>query len=115
MIEADNRRRTALLCLVLFLVTVAVYSPVRGFDFLQCDDPDYVTANSHVQSGVSWAGVVWAFANITGEGGTYWHPLTWFSHMLDCQLFGLRPGPHHLVNLAFMRPMQFCSFWCSGA
>ena len=101
MTEADNRRRTALLCLVLFLVTVAVYSPVRGFDFLQCDDPDYVTANSHVQSGVSWAGVVWAFANITGEGGTYWHPLTWFSHMLDCQLFGLRPGPHHLVNLAF--------------
>src|ERR1039457_5145369 len=101
MTKAEDRRRTALLCLMLVLVTAAIYWPVHQFDFLQCDDPDYVTANSHVQSGVSWAGVVWAFANITGEGGTYWHPLTWVSHMLDCQRFGLQPGPHHLVNLAF--------------
>ena len=97
MTEVANRRRNGLFCLGLALVTAAVYSPVWGFDFLQCDDPEYITANTYVQSGFSRAGIVWAFTKLSGE--PYWHPLTCLSNMLVCQFFGLQPGPHHLTNL----------------
>ncbi|PWU15056.1 MAG: hypothetical protein C5B50_16040 [Verrucomicrobia bacterium] len=60
------------------------------------DDGDYVTANSHVQSGLKWANVIWAFR--TGHASN-WHPLTWLSHMLDVSLFGPGPGPQHVVNV----------------
>ena len=50
------------------------------------------------EEGLTWPGVVWAFANLHGEA-TYWHPVTWLSHMLDCQLFGLKPAGHHLTSL----------------
>ena len=75
----------AFLCLWLALATLAVYWPVRHHDFVNYDDADYASANSHVQSGLSWANVAWAFT--TGHASN-WHPLTWLSHMLDCQLFG---------------------------
>ncbi|HMC28626.1 MAG TPA: tetratricopeptide repeat protein, partial [Verrucomicrobiae bacterium] len=64
------------------------------------DDPDYVTSNPVVQQGLTWQGVKWAFLNLHGQA-TYWHPVTWLSHMLDCQLFGLNPTGHHLMNLLF--------------
>ncbi len=88
----------AFLSLWLALATLAVYWPVRHHDFVNYDDADYVSANSHVQSGLSWANVAWAFT--TGHASN-WHPLTWLSHMLDYQLFGNSPGRFHLVNLAF--------------
>src|SRR4051794_36611904 len=87
-----------LLCLALVLATCAVYFPVSRNEFVNYDDPDYVTSNPHVQAGLSWTNVVWAFT--TGHASN-WHPLTWLSHMLDCQWFGLKPGAHHLVNLGF--------------
>ena len=87
-------------CLLLALVTLGVFLPVARHDFVNYDDPDYVSENPHVQTGFSKAGVEWAFCRIAGEN-TYWHPLTWLSHMLDCQLFGLRPGPQHLTNVGF--------------
>ena len=62
------------------------------------DDPEYVTANPHVQSGLTWKGVIWA---ITTGAASNWHPLTWISHMLDCQLYGLNPIGHHLTNVLF--------------
>jgi tetratricopeptide (TPR) repeat protein len=91
-------RRTLLICVLLSAVTLAVYWPVTGHDFISCDDPAYVTLNPIVQQGLTWPGVGWAFAELHGAT-TYWHPLTWLSHMLDCQLFGLRPGWHHLTSL----------------
>ena len=86
--------------LALAAVTLAVYWPVRHHAFINFDDPNYVTENWHVQAGITRPGMAWAFFNLHGEH-SYWHPVTWVSHMLDCQLFGLNPGPHHLVNVAF--------------
>ena len=86
------------LYLILTVITAAVYAPVAGFDFVRFDDPDYVTRNEQVKAGLTWEGLRWAFT--TGHVAN-WHPLTWLSHMLDVQLFGLNPGAHHLVNLLF--------------
>ena len=72
--------------------------PVLRHGFVNFDDPDYITENPHVQSGLTWHGLVWAFQ--IGFASN-WHPLTWISHMLDCQLFGLNPAGHHLVNMLF--------------
>jgi tetratricopeptide (TPR) repeat protein len=86
------------LAALIALVTLAVFWPVTHHQFIRYDDQLYLTANPHVQAGLRRAGLVWAFGHLTGEG-TYWHPLTWLSHMLDCQMFGLKPAGHHLVNL----------------
>jgi tetratricopeptide (TPR) repeat protein len=75
-----------------------VYWPVRNHEFLHYDDDVYVTKNPDVQSGLSWQGVKWAFT--TGHASN-WHPLTWLSLMLDCWLFGVKPGPMHIVNVFF--------------
>jgi tetratricopeptide (TPR) repeat protein len=85
-------------CLVLFAVVVLAFWPVRRFDYVNYDDPDYVTANSHVQTGLNWENVRWAF---TSGHASNWHPLTWLSHMLDWQLFGNAPGAQHLVSVGF--------------
>lgn len=79
---------------------MTVFWPVHEHEFINYDDPDYVTRNQHVQQGFTAEGVRWAFTQLHGEM-TYWHPITWLSHMLDCQLFGLNPGMHHLMNLFF--------------
>jgi tetratricopeptide (TPR) repeat protein len=85
-------------CVFLVATTLAVYGQVRNYDFVNYDDAVYVTANPHVQAGLTPAGLAWAF---TSGAGANWLPLTWISHMLDCQLFGLRAGMHHLVNVLF--------------
>jgi tetratricopeptide (TPR) repeat protein len=100
LVARELNKSTIVLCLLLAAVTVAVYWPVGHFAFVDYDDPVYVVENAHVRAGLTRAGIVWAFAKLTGDG-TYWHPVTWLSHMLDCQIFGLKPGPPHLVNLAF--------------
>jgi len=81
----------------LLLTILAVYSAVGTHDFLNYDDPVYVTDNPHVRDGITWSGIAWAF---TSTDESNWFPLTRLSHMLDSQLFGLSSGPHHLVNLA---------------
>ena len=98
--ETSDRRRTALVCALLAVVVVALYAPVYYYDFLNYDDGDYVIENPQVNAGLTKGGLIWAFVNLHGEH-TYWHPLTWVSHMVDCQLFGLKPGPPHLVNVLF--------------
>jgi tetratricopeptide (TPR) repeat protein len=85
-----------LLGLVLVLFTIVLYSPVSHHGFLRWDDNLYVTENPHVTTGVTVDNVRWA---LTENGTFYWHPVTWFSHMLDCQFFGLNPGSHHIINL----------------
>ena len=84
----------------LVAVALAVYWPSIHHDFINYDDPDYVLENQHVSSGLIWNGAGWAFGRLHGER-TYWHPLTWISHMVDCQLFGLKPAGHHLMNVLF--------------
>lgn len=78
------------------VVTVAVYWPVLQNDFIDFDDDLYVTANAMVQQGVSLKGLLWAFSTFHAAN---WHPLTWLSHMLDVELFGLQPLGHHATNL----------------
>jgi len=82
--------------LALFLATFAVYAQVRHFDFVNFDDPDYVTGNLHVRNGITPNGIVWA---LTSGDAANWFPVTRLSHMLDCQLFGLRSGAHHLTSV----------------
>ncbi len=91
-------RRDWLIGLLLSAVTLLVFWPVTTHEFINYDDPLYVTENPQVQAGLTTEGLGWAFGQVTGEG-TYWHPLTWLSHMLDCRLFGLNAGRHHLTNL----------------
>ena len=90
--------RHGLICAGLVLCCIAIYGQTLGHDFLLCDDPLYVTANPEVQAGLTWANLGWTF---TTDRDTYAHPVTWMSHMLDCELYGLRPWGHHLTNLIF--------------
>ena len=87
-----------LICVSLVVVCLIVFHQVARFGFVSLDDPDYVAENAYVQAGLTWRGAVWA---CTTFWHGHWHPLTWLSHMLDCQIFGVRPGAHHLVNLFF--------------
>lgn len=80
------------------VLTIATYAPVRNFGFVSLDDPQYVSANPTVGQGLTWRGFKWAFI---GSHGFYWHPLTWLSHQLDVQLFGMDAGSHHVMNLLF--------------
>src|ERR1700690_2237945 len=90
--------RPRLMGLLLALITLLVYLPVTRDHFVNFDDQVYVTDNRTVQNGLTWAGFQWAFT--TGHGSN-WHPLTWLSHMMDCEWFGLNAGAHHSVNLLF--------------
>lgn len=94
-------RRTILVSVALAALIAAIYFPVIHSQFLNYDDPDYVTENRIVQRGISAEGLKWAFARVSGGERTYWHPLTWMSHMLDCQLFGLDPRWHHASSIFF--------------
>jgi tetratricopeptide (TPR) repeat protein len=85
-----------LVAVLLALGTLVLYWPATQNDFVNMDDPEYVTANVHVQSGLTSENVRWAFTSFVSSN---WHPLTMLSHMLDCQLFGLKPFGHHLTNV----------------
>ncbi len=94
--------------LVLLLATVALYYPVHSHPFINYDDRDYVTENPRVQLGLRPSTVVWAFT--TYDAGN-WHPVTWLSHALDCQLFGLDPAGHHDVNVLLHALNAVLLFW----
>ncbi len=94
--DANSKRLRLWLSIGLTVVTLAVYVQVYRHDFVDLDDGAYVFGNYHVSSGLSWQNSVWAFT--AGHSGN-WHPITWLSHMLDCQLFDLNPGPQHLVSV----------------
>jgi Flp pilus assembly protein TadD len=93
----DNLR-TILICALLAAATLAVFWPVTRCEFINFDDPLYVTENPHVKQGLTWETVAWSFR---ASHASNWHPLTWLSHALDVQMFGLNPGLHHLTNLLF--------------
>jgi len=93
-----RKQLTAVICFALAVITLLVYSPLLWHGFVNYDDPDYITNNPHVKAGLTWPGIVWAFQS---SDASNWHPLTWISHMADCQLFGLNPAGQHLTNLLF--------------
>ena len=85
-------------CTFLILASLLAFEDLRNHQFINFDDTEYITGNLHVQGGLTLQGLTWAF---TATHACNWHPLTWLSHMVDCQLFGLDPGAHHFVNLLF--------------
>jgi tetratricopeptide (TPR) repeat protein len=93
-----ERKPLLIACVVLVVVTFAVFARIGAQDFINFDDPDYVTVNAVVRDGVTAHGIGWAFTHFHSSN---WHPLTWISHMIDVQLFGMNAGAHKLVNVAF--------------
>jgi protein O-mannosyl-transferase len=91
-----GKTRNTVLCVILAAATIALYSPVIEHPFVVIDDSDYVTENLHVQGGLSWSTIKWAFTATTAAN---WHPLTWLSHALDYQFFALNPAGHHIDSL----------------
>lgn len=79
-------------------MTLLVYWPVNNHQFITYDDGEYVNNNPHVRQGLTIRGISWAFTSFHSAN---WHPVTWLSHMVDCQLYGMNPGRHHLTNLIF--------------
>ena len=82
---------------MLVVAIAAIYGQTVHHGFITYDDDTYIFNNPEVPGGLSWEGFRWSFGYHAGN----WHPLTWLSHMLDCQLFGLRAGGHHLVSVGF--------------
>ena len=92
----NDRRTVAGVCVFLAAVVWVVFGQTLRHEFVNFDDELYVFDNPVVQKGLTWKGFRWA---LTFGGIGHWHPLTWLSHMLDCQLYGLHAGGHHLTNL----------------
>ena len=94
--DSHNRITVLAVCLFLFVVTLAVFGQTVNHDFVNYDDAIYVYENPHVTGGLTSQDIAWAF---TSSHASNWHPLTWLSHMLDCQVYGLWPGGHHLTSV----------------
>jgi Tfp pilus assembly protein PilF len=107
-----------IICLLLILSILAVYGKVRDYEFTNFDDDIYVTSNSFVRSGVNLTSFRWSFS-FQQKDKSYWHPLTWLSHMVDVELYGLEPGRHHLTNVLFHTANTLLLFialnWMTGA
>jgi protein O-mannosyl-transferase len=103
-----NGRKNFFISLLLALCTLAVYIPSLGNHFTTYDDPQYVTTNRHVTRGLTVPNLLWAF---TTSHASNWHPLTWISHMLDVQLYGLHPFGHHLTNVLLHIANVLLLFW----
>ena len=84
------------ICAALIAITWAVFGHAVGHEFVNFDDPNYVSENPQIHAGLNWQSIVWAFTHVHSHN---WHPLTTMSHMLDWQLFGAKPGAHHFVNV----------------
>ena len=83
-------------CICLATLTWLVFGQTLHHEFVNYDDGEYVVKNAQVARGLTLEGIIWAFTHVHSSN---WHPLTWISHMVDCQLYGLNPGGHHLTNV----------------
>ena len=106
--QPNKKTNTALIYLVLAVSTFIAFQQVLQNDFIGYDDPFYVTNNQHVKGGITLDSILWAFTTTLGAN---WHPLTWLSHMLDCNLFGLNPAGHHLTSLLIHIANTLLLFW----
>jgi predicted negative regulator of RcsB-dependent stress response len=108
--DSENNRKTidskirpglrpdVVICAVIVVATLCVYGKIWTHEFIGYDDDKYVTQNRYVSQGLSKESVIWAFRSTHASN---WHPLTWLSHMLDVELYGMNAGAHHLTNLLF--------------
>ena len=96
--KSDEKFVAQTIAFLLFLFVLAIFAQACRFEFLTFDDDVYVTANRIVQAGLTGPGIRWALTTFSVSN---WTPLTWISHMADCQIFGLRPSGHHAVNVLF--------------
>lgn len=95
---ADPRSKKLLISLFLVLSTLLAYRYVKDCWFINYDDNLYITNNIRVQNGLTWENVIWAFTTSTASN---WHPVTWLSHMTDCQLYGMNAAGHHFMSVVF--------------
>jgi protein O-mannosyl-transferase len=95
--QQADRRLVLLLAILLGVGTMVLYAPTIQNGFVNYDDTDYVTRNAHVLQGVTWENLRWAFG--TDNPAANWHPLTWISHMVDVQLYGVKAAGHHFTNV----------------
>ncbi len=103
----DSPARTFVLGFLLVAAIVAVYYPVHQHPFFYPDDAYYIVDNPHAQRSLDWQTVKWALTT----GRSYWHPITWLCHAVDCQFFGLNPAGHHDVNVVFHALNALVLFW----
>jgi len=94
--RSDSLLRIIGMGFLLVVATFVLYGAVGNHEFINYDDKEYVLDNPHVTAGLSWDTVRWS---LTANEQANWHPMTWLSHALDCQLFGLDAGYHHIDNL----------------
>jgi protein O-mannosyl-transferase len=126
-----ERFKVLVVCCFLLAAVLAVYNPITEHDFLNCDDDAYIYMNRHVSEGLSWENVKWSF---TSAAAGNWHPLTWLSHALDAQMYGIHPGMdlwkgpeaggHHFTNVLLHAAAAIALFlalrrmtdalWCSA-
>jgi cytochrome c-type biogenesis protein CcmH/NrfG len=93
---ADPQKRNKIVCLLLAVVTLALYNPVNRHPFVNYDDDRYVINNPHVRQGLTADTIAWS---LTATEQANWHPLTWMSHAFDCSLFRLNPAGHHFTSI----------------
>ena len=108
MINISPQKKILIVYIVLILAILAVFWQLHQYDFVNYDDDVYVTENVHVQSGITLDGLLWAFSTTHAE---FWHPLTWFSLMLDNQFYGLQAGGYHLTSLLLHIMSTLLLFW----
>ena len=98
MFETTDKQKLLLICAMLAVITFTAFKQVCYNDFINYDDREYITENQNIRNGLTLKGIKWAF---TESHFFMWHPITSLSHMLDCELFDLKPGWHHLTSLTF--------------
>jgi len=112
----QKRRLEIVICLLLVMVSTLIYFQLNGFEFVTYDDELYITKNPYIKAGFTRESIVWAF---TSGYAANWHPLTWLSHILDIELYGLNPMGHHWTNLQIHMINCILLFlflqWISGA
>jgi protein O-mannosyl-transferase len=110
----NRKTQHALIVVFIILATLVVFWNVREFEFLTFDDNRYVSENPHIQHGLTWEGIKWAFAaDLTDLSfhADYWQPVTMIARMVDIELFGLNPAAHHLMNVFFHVLNALLLFW----
>ena len=94
----DKSHQNLLICISLIIITIVIFWDVQYYEFVNYDDPIYILENPHVRGGLTLEKISWAFTSLHAG---FWFPVTWLSHMVDCELYGLNPKGHHFNNLLF--------------
>jgi Tfp pilus assembly protein PilF len=107
--EFSQRQIILLISAAIVVMTLVAYEPIRHNNFVNYDDGVYITENPHVTGGITRQSIAWAFTS--GTYVSYWHPLTWLSHMLDCEIYGLNPLGHHITSMLIHIVNSLLLFW----